>query len=185
MSVQGLADEVRIRPLEPGRIADLRAVAAVARATWPRAYRGILPHKAVAEHLRTAYTPAALAGRLRVDGGLFLLAEAPAAGPGGGRRRAVAFCQAGRRLAASGEADLWAIYVRPAWQGRGIGRGLVEAVAASMPDRRLHVALAADNGPAAAFYRALGFGFEGEGYTTAIQGVHLAMRSMVRERSSV
>jgi diamine N-acetyltransferase len=177
------ARDVRIRPVEPARASDLRAVAVVAHATWPSAYRDILPPETVAVHLRTAYTPAALATRLRLDGSLFLLAEAA----GGGRRhggRPVAFCQAGRRLAASGEADLWAIYVRPSCQGCGIGRRLVEAAAAAMPDCRLHVALAAANEGAAAFYGALGFAAEGDGYVATIQGVPLAMRSMVRARAS-
>lgn len=171
---------LRIRPADPARKADLRAVAAVARATWPATYRGILARRAVAEHLRAAYTPLALADRLGLDGGLFLLAEAVGAGRSG-RARGVAFCQAGRRVAAPGEADLWAIYVRPEWQGGGIGRRLVEAAAGALPDCRLHVALAAANERAAAFYRALGFAWEGAGYTATIQGAEVAMRAMVRD----
>lgn len=172
---------VRIRPADPAHQADLRAIAAVARATWPATYRGILPKSVVAEHLRTAYTPAALADRLGLDGGLFLVAEAAVRAGRSGRARGVAFCQAGRRVAAPGEADLWAIYVRPEWQGRGIGRRLVEAAALALPDCRLHVALAAANARAAAFYRALGFAGEGTGYTATIQGVEVAMRAMARD----
>jgi len=151
----------------------------VAWATWPQTYRGILPARAVRDHLRAAYARGALRGRLASDGGLFLLAEAHEAGllpvP-------VGYCQIARRLAAPAEADLWAIYVHPAWQGRGIGRRLLEAGVASVPDCRLHVALAADNRAAAAFYAALGFAPEGTGYTARIQGAAVAMRAMARGR---
>ena len=182
MSGQGSAP-VTIRSVNPARAADLRAVAAVARATWPVAYRGILADGIVARHLRTAYKPAALAARLGLDGGLFLLAEAQEDAGGRAPRRAVAFCQAGRRLAAPGEADLWAIYVRPEWQGRGIGRRLVERAALALPGCRLHVALAARNLAAAGFYVALGFRAEGRGYAAALQGTEVEMRSMVRDPS--
>ena len=167
----------RVRTADPQHPPDMRAVAAVARATWPAAYRGILPAQAVAEHLRTAYRPEALAARPGLDGGFFLLAEARRPS---GRWVAVGFCQAGRRPAAPTDADLWAIYVRPRWQGRGFGRALVEAAAERLGRVRLHVALARGNAAAEAFYGRLGFVPEGSGYEATIQDVTLPMRAMVR-----
>lgn len=171
------ASAARLRPVDAACDGDLWAIARVAWATWPDAYRGILPALAVEEHLRAAYTPAALRSRVALDGGLFLLAEAETALG----QQPVGYCQAGLRVASPRDADLWAIYVHPQWQGRGIGRQLTEAAHAFAAGCRLHVALAADNLAAAAFYSALGFAPEGAGYMASIQGAPVAMRSMVRD----
>jgi GNAT superfamily N-acetyltransferase len=163
--------DVRVRAAE-GSPADVAAVARVAHRTWPDAYRELLPAAVVRAHLAAAYRPEALAERMRLAGGLFLLAEADG--------ECVAFCQAQRRPAAPGEADLWAIYVLPPWQGRGIGGQLLTAALAPLADCRVHVALAAGNERAARFYARHGFVPEGGGYRALLAGHPVAMRSMVR-----
>jgi ribosomal protein S18 acetylase RimI-like enzyme len=169
------SDVVRVRAADPAAASDVRAVAAVARAAWPATYRDILPAHVVATHLARAYAPDALTERMRRPGGLFLLAEVD-----GGVGGCVGYCQAGRRLAAPGEADLWAIYVLPAWQRRGVGARMVQAVLAAFADQRLHVALAAANRAAARFYERFGFVPEGSGYVADLVGHPVTMRSMVR-----
>ncbi|MCL6596717.1 MAG: GNAT family N-acetyltransferase [Firmicutes bacterium] len=163
--------DVNVRAAEASP-ADLAAVARVAHRTWPDAYRDLLPAAVVEAHLAAAYRPEALADRMRLAGGLFLLAEADG--------QCVAFCQAQRRPAAPGEADLWAIYVLPQWQGRGVGGRLLRAVLAPLADCRMHVALAAGNERAARFYASHGFVPEGGGYRALLAGHPVEMRSMVR-----
>jgi len=164
------AGQVRVRLARAGHPADVAAVAGVARAAWPVAYRDILPPSVVESHLDRAYARAAIEARV-ASTGIVLLAEADG--------RCVGFCHASRRETRASDADLWAIYVDPPAQGRGVGTALLQAARAALPGARLHVALAAQNEAAARFYARRGFVAQGSGYWGELVGHPVRMRSMV------
>ncbi len=114
---------MRIRPIET---ADIQAMAEIYVETWRVTYRGILPD-AYLETMTVAETETALRREMGAAGVVSLLAEADdgqAAGliTGGIDRR--------RDRIYGGE--IFSLYVRPAYQRRGIGHGLVTRLVAQM-----------------------------------------------------
>lgn len=65
------------------------------------------------------------------------------------------------RVKTAHKADVWGMYVAPAFRGQGIGRALLEAVIArarALPDlRQLNLTVTASNAAARALYRSCGF----------------------------
>src|SRR5215468_8530809 len=96
---------------------DLLKVEAVARATWPAAYAGIIPDETQRRLLDSWYSPESLRRALAVEGSSFFVAES--AGD------VIGFAQFVRRSAES--VELTRIYVLPARQRGGIGTRLLEA----------------------------------------------------------
>ena len=64
-----------------------------------------------------------------------------------------------RRLAVQHRATIVAVYVREAWQGKGVAEKLLEAVIADMPAQvlQIHLDVAATNPRAITFYERHGF----------------------------
>jgi GNAT superfamily N-acetyltransferase len=85
----------------------------------------------------------------------------PAAGAGGGGATLVGLARATSDGAFN--ATIWDVLVHPAWQGRGLGKDLVERVAATLLDAGIsNVTLFAD-AAALPFYEGLGFEADPEG----------------------
>lgn len=143
---------VKLRPARPG---DAAAIARVHVETWRAAYAGIVPDAYLVSMteakqalqwnnmIRRAVPPEAV-----------LVAEATDL-PGG---RIVGFGSCGRARKRPGSGEVFTLYVAPDWQGRGIGRLLLEALLARLHRRGLNEAVVwvlRDN-PARFFYEALG-----------------------------
>lgn len=132
---------------------DAPAIAGVARITWAETYRGIIPDEIQRAVLPQWYAEDRLARAAANPASAFFVAEGE---PG----QVIGFAQAGRREA-TGDAELWRIYVLPDHQRKGIGRGLLEACVESLraggPVARLFVQVEAENQIGRRAYEALGF----------------------------
>lgn len=141
----------RIRAAEPD---DARAIAAVHVASWRATYRGLLPDEFLAG-LALAPWEAQWARALAVppdERGVWVTTDDTGAVLGfasGGPAR-------GEDAAYPGE--LYALYLLPAAQGRGLGRRLFDAVAADLARRGFPALLlwVLDGNPACRFYAHLG-----------------------------
>src|SRR5215813_298997 len=146
---------------------DLPKVEAIARATWPAAYAGIIPDEIQRGLLDRWYSPESLHRALAVEGSSFFVAES--AGD------IVGFAQYVRRSAES--VELTRIYVLPGRQREGIGTRLLNAGLAKFAEERLHqltVAVERDNASGRRFYEKAGFGAPRE-FTHDVQGYVLAL----------
>ena len=137
--------------IRPARISDARAIAEVHDEAWRYAYRGIIPGRELermVERRGPVWWESAIHRGSRI---VVLTAGEEIAGYASfGRNRAA-------MLAAKGE--IYEIYVRPHFQGVGLGRKLFSACRADMATRGvdgLAVWALADNERACAFYRAMG-----------------------------
>src|SRR5262245_58208202 len=129
---------------------DLPQVEAVARATWPAAYAGIIPDEIQRRLLDSWYSPESLRRALAVEGSSFFVAES--AGD------VIGFAQYVRRSAES--VELTRIYVLPDRQRDGIGTRLVKAGLAKFAEEDLEyltVAVERDNANGRRFYEKAGF----------------------------
>lgn len=156
--------------LRRARPDDAAGIARVNGDAWRAAYRGIFPD-AVLE--RRGREPDAAARRLRwianPAGAVFVVED-------GGE--VVGFSMAGdpREPIAGFAAELFAIYVLPGRQGRGMGRGLLLAAAGAMVASRRpswFLWTLRDNPPTRAFYEALGGSVVAE-RTAVVEGVPVA-----------
>jgi GNAT superfamily N-acetyltransferase len=133
---------------------DARAIAEVHVASWRAAYRGIVPD-AVLDALSVCERAGRWASRLaNPDSPSFVYVAEDDAG------RVVGFASGGPRRDGDPAyvGELYAIYLLPAVQGKGIGRRLAQAVAHRLEDRGMRSMLVwvlATN-PARRFYEALG-----------------------------
>ncbi len=139
----------RIRPARPE---DAAAIARVNGDTWRATYRGIFPD-AVLE--RRGREPDAVERRrkwLEEPATLAFVAEE------GGEVVGIAAAGPPRAAMPGYDAELFAIYVLPASQGTGLGRGLVEAVAGALAkggSRSLFLWVLRDNPGGRGFYERL------------------------------
>ena len=155
----------------PAAAADLDAVAEVRVRTWQDAYAGIVP-----QHYLDGLTPAAEADRRRPRFPRPGEHVAEVAG------RVVGWAAIGPYRDEHGDApapgcgEIGAIYVLPAWQGRGVGRQLMAYALADLGRQGLVPVLLwvlADNRPARRFYERAGFAPDGAAHDYEIGGVTL------------
>lgn len=167
---------LRIRPMTE---ADVPAVSEIRVRGWQWAYAGIVPRG----HL-DAMDPAEDAARRReffaasagrVDN---LVAEADGAAVGW-----ASFGPYRGEPDGAEDGELYALYLRPRWVGRGVGRALVAAVAesaAARGRRRLLLWVLEDNARARRFYAAAGFAPDGAETAEEYDGVRLRELRYVR-----
>lgn len=141
--------------LRAARPADAVALGVVQAATWHAAYRNLLSEPALA-----AVTPAREARRLarRIERSGVVIAEVAGAVIG-----YVAFGPGRDCDRTDGEIE--ALYVLPALQGRGIGRGLIEAALLHLATQGLepgYLWVLANNERARGFYERSGFRVDGK-----------------------
>lgn len=143
----------------PATLADVPLIRELALATWPVAFAELLSPAQIEYMLEMMYAPAALRAQVTEQGHAFLIALDDAGAPRGYASYQLDY--------APGVAKLHKLYVLPATQGGGFGRGLVKAVAKTAHaagHARLRLDVNRDN-PAIAFYRRLGFAQVGEAVT--------------------
>ena len=148
-------------------VTDLSKVEAVARATWPVAYAGVIPDEVQRQLLDGWYSLESLSRALAVQGSSFFVAESSG--------DVIGFAQFVRR---SGESvELTRIYVLPDRQRSGIGMQLLSAGLAEFVGeglKYLTVAVERDNGNGRRFYERSGFA-EPRELTHEVQGYVLAL----------
>jgi ribosomal protein S18 acetylase RimI-like enzyme len=147
--------------LRPAVPADARTLAEIHVAGWRFAYRGLVPDAeldALSVERREAMWSGVLA---RATSGPYRVWVAEREG------RVVGFVSTGPSRdddAADGAAELYAIYLDPAWVGAGLGRALTEQALADVAARgATHVTLWVLEGNARArtFYEKAGFALDG------------------------
>lgn len=129
---------------------DLPAIAHIARETWHTTYAGIIPIPVQDAFLARAYSPDTLALKLRSAAAL-VVAQVDG--------EVVGYAQFNHRRGNTGDAELSAIYVLPAYHERGLGKRLLAAGLQQLaPDlQRLWVRVERDNASGRAFYDRTGF----------------------------
>ena len=138
--------------IRPAVVADVAAIARVQVATWRDTYRGIVPD-AFLDAMREEEWAARRRGNLEAPGKTTFVAE-----EGGS---VVGFGSAGtpRDGPAGFDVELYALYVVPGSQRRGLGRGLVRRLAgaqAGFGRLSLFLWVLRDNLKGRAFYEGLG-----------------------------
>lgn len=145
--MKSLAPLIEVRP---ARIGDADGIARVHSESWRATYRDILP----AWYLN-GLTPTRLASRWREN--LPGEAQALVAEHNG---RIIGFATGGRpRAPGALTAELFMLYLLPAYQGRGAGRGLLAAMMARFcaeGQTAMRLWVVASNYPARGFYHAMG-----------------------------
>jgi len=135
-------------------VRDARNIATVHVATWQSAYRGIVADEYLSS-LSVEARQMMWQAQLTPTGG----SVAPIFVAESSEGRVLGFSCAGPNRGQESEfdAELYAIYVLPAQQGRGIGRGLVKAVAAALMDqgRSALIVWVLSANPARRFYESL------------------------------
>jgi ribosomal protein S18 acetylase RimI-like enzyme len=161
--------EVGVRPAGQ---ADAEDLARVRIATWRAAYRGIVPD-AVLDGLDPVAEVVTwrqrLAAATEVRTEVALVAAPP------DRPRLVGFVTTGaaRHAGEAGLGEVWAIYVDPDAQGRGVGRALMDAAIRDLETRGFGEAVLwvfEANAPARAFYERLGWTPDGAAKPLVIGG---------------
>jgi GNAT superfamily N-acetyltransferase len=156
--------------VRPGTLADQAAVAGVRVETWRSAYAGIVPDAYLA-----AMDPDALAAR-RVawypdrpesDVDFVALVDGEVAGfVHGGRYR-------DEDRPTPDALEVYALYVRPAAQGRGLGTALLEAATSVLTGAPVLLWVLAANAPSRRFYERHGFLADGVTHTYQVGGAVL------------
>jgi ribosomal protein S18 acetylase RimI-like enzyme len=160
---------IRIRP---ARIADLDAVRALLVETWHDTYDALIGVEKVTEITNSWHSLENLGRQLEMPDTEFLVGEAD--------REIVghAFLNAQRPAVLI----VSRLYVRPAYQRRGIGGGLLAEAIVRHPEADfLRLVVEADNEKGLAFYRGAGFQPIGERLEQGIR--HLEMENWLRARS--
>ena len=131
-------------------LADIPAIARVARHTWKVTYAHTIAARNRTQFLRRAYSHQALRAAIKQRPGWFFVALLGEA--------VVGFAHYLRRFDAEGE--LVRIYIHPNHQRRGLGRALLAAGLRAMAAEgvgRCYVSVEAENTGARAFYERFGF----------------------------
>lgn len=134
---------IKIVPLSR---ADLPRVTAIARATWPIAFKGLIPDTEIPKIVEAIYAPAQLEADMD-NGHVFWIARI--------ENRDAAFCAAFKE---GGTIWLKKLYVLPEAQGCGIGTWLTDTAARHFsPAREMALFVKNDNEKAIGFYKRCGF----------------------------
>jgi ribosomal protein S18 acetylase RimI-like enzyme len=143
-------------------VEDAKEIAQVRVTTWRSAYQGLLPEKVLAELDVEDETEKYREGiaNLPPERGFFV---AETGVPG----RVVGYCICGpdRDPDIQDTGEIYALYVLPEFQGRGIGRALVRSAAewlAARGFRRMIIFVLRENVPSRRFYEAIGGKLERE-----------------------
>ena len=161
--------KVFVRPADEG---DAAAIARVEIAAWRAAYRGIVPDP-VLDGLDLEHEASTWRERLR-DQAVVKVSVAdvvePPASP-----RLVGYVTEGpaRGDDVAGLGEVWAIYVDPAAQGRGVGRALLDAAVRGLAARGCDEAMLwvfEANAAARGFYERMGWALDGAAKPFAIGG---------------
>ncbi|KOS61575.1 GNAT family acetyltransferase [Lysinibacillus sp. FJAT-14222] len=125
---------------------DIIFVQEIAKKSWHQTYEGIIPNDIQDRFLQTAYSSERLLGRL--ENSLFLVAIL--------EDSIVGFANFSNVV--DGEAELYAIYLLPETQGKGIGTALLREGINLLPDvTSLLVCVEKENAIGMNFYQAKGF----------------------------
>ncbi|EMR05355.1 Spermine/spermidine acetyltransferase [Bhargavaea cecembensis DSE10] len=126
---------------------DIPAVRQVAAESWHDTYEGIIPRGIRERFLSAAYSPASL--KRRLEQSILYVAEH--------HDTVVGFANFSR-LPDTGDAELSAIYLLPAYQGRGLGTALLESGIGELSGaERLYITVERENRNGIRFYQASGF----------------------------
>jgi GNAT superfamily N-acetyltransferase len=140
--------------VRPARLDDSEGIARVQVASWRTTYPGMIP-----QDFLDSMDDAAFAGRWSERLSHETSRRTTFVAEDEGRLVGFATGGAEREGDAQYDGELYAIYVLQEWQGQGLGRELVNAVAGALVERGLHSMLVwvlRDNLPARAFYERLG-----------------------------
>jgi ribosomal protein S18 acetylase RimI-like enzyme len=152
---------------------DLAAVRALLVETWHATYDAIYGVERVTEITDDWHSIASLKARMARPNSEFLVADDGKAIGG----MAYAAATSDPKLVM-----LHQLYVHPSFQGKGIGKMLLDAIEDSFPDARmLRLEVEAENTPALAFYRANSFIQAGE--TANCGGPQSGIPAMVLEKA--
>ncbi|MFI5692660.1 GNAT family N-acetyltransferase [Kribbella sp. NPDC051586] len=127
-------------------LSDVDAIRQIGLTTWPVAYGGLVPEEFITDGLAQWWSPEAVERGIRK--GITLVAADGDALLG---------------MAGLGQEDdswvMWKLYVLPGHQGKGIGKALLDAAIAALPDGtpELLLDVLVANEQAIGFYRAQGF----------------------------
>lgn len=169
-----LTEPWTVRPAAPD---DAEAIESVRIATWKASYRGIVPD-AYLDNLKIQSSRVDQIRRAieRADGGARLVAVADS--------RIIGMGIAGRPeddQVQEGVGEIYAVYVLPEWQGRGVGRALLERLTSGLHARGYREAILwtlRDRLPTRRFYEANGWDFDGAEDSFDVQGaVHVVRYS--------
>lgn len=155
--------DVEIRRANVGDLAALRLILSE---TWRDTYAPLIGAAAVDEMTRSLLSGEAL--RETLADGLTLVAQR--------RSDAEALALAYAR-GAGDDVFVQRLYVRPGFQGRGLGRDLLRTVISMQRATRIRLDVEADNAGALAFYQAMGFRETGQG-DERIAGVAFRVRHL-------
>jgi ribosomal protein S18 acetylase RimI-like enzyme len=151
---------------------DLPAVRDLLVETWHATYDSIYGHERVTEITDDWHSIESLAARLKRPNGEFLVAD------DGRRLGGMAFAAA---TTDPKVLILYQLYVRPAFQGRGLGKQLLHEIEDSFPDARtVRLEVEQANSEAVAFYQANGFRPTGD--TVNCGGSTFAIPALVYEK---
>lgn len=131
--------------VRPANRDDLGGIKRVASETWVATYTGAIPDADIQSFLQSNYNPASLERSLATLGGGMLVAV--------DEDQVIGFAMLSEDR--DGNAQLWSIYIMPAWQGRGCGKQLWDAAVAharSLPCERLVLWVLESNSVARRFY---------------------------------
>lgn len=161
--------EVVVRPADA---ADAEGLARVRIASWRAAYRGIVPD-AVLDGFDPVIEVETWRGRLAAASDVRLAVATIVDPPAGSRLVGFVATGPGRHAGEAGLGEVWAIYVDPDAQGRGVGSALMESAVGDLASRGFGEAILwvfEANSSARAFYERLGWTRDGAAKTFEIGG---------------
>lgn len=182
-NTQVATTEYRFRP---ARLEEAGQIQAVARETWEATYAEIIRPEVRASFIQGGYSPAALGDSISREGQNSWFWVVEAVSPGA-NSEIIGFAQVYLRPTIAPDAELTRIYLRPAWQHKGIGKALLDtmirelrALRPGLRPPRLWLSVAAENYPAIRFYERRGFRPE-KAFVSDLFGQRVPMQEYVLE----
>lgn len=150
---------------------DIPAVRALLEETWHVTYDALLGRDKVTDISRRWHAEEVLAAEIGRAAQVFLVAEVDGQIAG----------TASAKLSGGSHLDLNRMYILPHFQGRGLGKSLLDAVIAAFPAAQaIHLEVEPNNAPAIGFYQRAGFSEVARGNAcggdTAAGVAHMMMR---------